>query len=245
MQRRQRHLARAREVQVVVGAAGRSAARCRAGSRCRTAPPRAPAPAGRPARSRARRARSSAQRTSASSSSTRSPLRYAKREPATRAPASMSIIAPASSRWSRPAPSGLADLAQRRVVVGGGRVGRVRERRRARPAARRRRPPAPAPSAFTRAATSCIAAISSAASPPACLARADRLRRLVLARAQRLDLGPQRARARVELEHAVEPRVGAVAPARQRRPHGLGVAADLLEVEHRAAPRPLPGPRRR
>ena len=55
--------------------AGRSAARCRAGSRCRRAPARARAPAGSPARSPAARRRSSAQRTSASSSITRSPLR--------------------------------------------------------------------------------------------------------------------------------------------------------------------------
>ena len=51
------------------------------------------------------------------------------------------------------------------------------------------------------------------------LGGADRLRRLVLARAQVLHLGPQRARALVELEHAVQPLVGPVAAARQRRPH--------------------------
>ena len=45
---------------------------------------------------------SSAQRTSASSSSTSSPRRYAKRLPDRRAPRSMSIRSPASSRWSLP-----------------------------------------------------------------------------------------------------------------------------------------------
>ena len=83
----------------------------------------------------------------------------------------MSIIAPASSRWSRPASGGpVAPLAQRGVLVGGGRVGRVRQRRVERRRARPRACATSGSSSLTRALTACISAIASDASAPVRLA---------------------------------------------------------------------------
>ena len=74
---------------------------------------------------------SSAQRTSASSSRTSSPRRYANREPDRRAPRSMSIRSPASSRWSRGSGTGSTASPTSRTTVSSsarGGVGEVRER---------------------------------------------------------------------------------------------------------------------
>ena len=234
MQRGQRHLAGPDQVQRRRRRGGRSAARCRGGSRSRRAPPRAPARAGSPARSRVPPSTSSPQRTSASSSSTRSPFRYAKREPETRAAASMSIHSPARSRWSRGAsrPPRLAHLAQRRVRVRRGRVGRVRQRARAPPRAPPRPPASSSVSALTRRETSCISAIAPAASSPAFLACAIALRGLVLARPQPLDLGQQLAPPLVERQRLAS-RASEPSPRRaSARAHRVGVPPDRLQVEH-------------
>ena len=130
----------------------------------------------------------------------------------------------------------LADLAQHRVLVGGRRVGEVRQRRRA----------ASSSSSSTalqlgvelllavadRPATSAIASRRVLA---LALQLADLLAGRVLLGPQRLELGQQLAPARVELEHPVERAVGAVAAARERRPRRVGLGADRLEVEHAAS----------
>ena len=95
---------------------GRSAVRCPATCRSRTAPVHGRERAGSPARSPRRRA-SRARTGRARARPWRAPpRRYAKREPDSRAPRSMSIIAPASSRWSR-AGGAAADRARSHGVL--------------------------------------------------------------------------------------------------------------------------------
>src|SRR5439155_12970680 len=66
------------------------------------------------------------------------------------------------------------------------------------------------------------------------LGRADGLAGLVLARAQLLELGQQLAAARVEREHPVERLADArVAAPVEGGAHGVGLAADAPQVEHR------------
>ena len=71
-------------------------------------------------------------------------------------------------------------------------------------------------SALPRRATSCIAAIASRGVLAGLLRRRDGLRGGVLLRLEPLDLGQQLAPARVELEHAVQPGLRAVAAPRER-----------------------------
>ena len=159
--------------------------------------------------------------------------RYAKREPATRAPASMSIRPPASSRWSRAesitrgSPTSRSD----RVAVGRGRVGRVGQRGERLDAARTR-----ARRARSRAPSASVRAAASRRSPPRRPRRTSSPRRSPPrprcgARAG-AHLGLELAPALVERERAVEALLGPVAPPRERRPDRRGVAADRLEVEH-------------
>ena len=98
-----------------------------------------------------------------------SPRRKAKREPDTFAPDSMSINAPATSRWSRPVAP--ADPSSRSVVsssaaVGSGGFGSVASAAWSSAS----ESASSCESVFTRWATSCMAAISADASPPSRLA---------------------------------------------------------------------------
>ena len=115
------------------------------------------------------------------------------------------------------------------------RIGRVRERARSTPSSaastdgellRQRLRPAARPPASRR---------SRRPRPARLLGARDRLRGLVLARPQPLDLGQQLAPPRVERQRLVQPRVRAVAAPRQRRAHGVRVPPDRLQVEHGAA----------
>ena len=151
----------------------------------------------------------------------------------------MSISAPRHLEVVAAGGAGRPLLAQRGVLVGGRRIGRVRQRRQrglqlgvgVRQLLRERLHPL-GDLLHGRDLGRRVAALA--------LGRADRLRGRVLLGLQRLDLGPQRAGALVELEHAVEPDLGPVTPPGQRRTHGLGVAPDLLEVEHRGYSEPPP-----
>ena len=64
------------------------------------------------------------------------------------------------------------------------------------------------------------------------LGRGDRLRRLVLLRLDPLGLGQQLAPPHVERQHPVQPLGRAVAPPRERLAHGRGILPDRLQVEH-------------
>ena len=159
-------------------------------------------------------------------------MRYAKREPATRAPASMSImVARQLEVVAARSEANLADLAQRRVLVRGRRVRRVRKRGQRLlqvglgagqllPERLHARRDLLHRGDLVRGVATGLLGLS------------DRLRRLVLARPQALGLRPQRAHALVELERAIEPRVGPVTPPRERLAHRGRIAADLLEIEH-------------
>ena len=147
----------------------------------------------------------------------------------------MSISGPASSRWSRAARAARrrprAASCPRRPRVGSGGFGSAASASSSSASTRRellRRAPSP------RRATSCIAAIASAASPPAFLARAIACEASFWRARSALDLGQQLAPARVELQHARPGR--ASEPSRRRASAartGVGVAADRLQVEHR------------
>ena len=148
----------------------------------------------------------------------------------------MSISRPASSRWSRAGRRvGVADLAQRRVLVGGARVGRVGQRgqrlRRARP--RRRRAPRPAPSPGARPPAS-RRSPRSRPRRPSWRARSPCEASFWRARSASTS-GSSSSRRASSCRARVQARVGAVAAARERGPHRLGVAADRLQVEHRLA----------
>ena len=113
-------------------------------------------------------------------------------------------------------------------LVGGGRVGRVRAARRAprrAPPARRRAPrAAPARGARPPASRRSPRRRPRRAAWP----RRSPGRRRFCSRLEPLDLRQQLAPARVELEHAVEPRVAAVAAAGQRGAHASGSARIAL-----------------
>ena len=128
-----------------------------------------------------------------------------------------------------PAPAGLADLAQHLVLVGRGGVGQARQREQYGAAALLDR------------AQLLVELLLALGEPArlgdrlggvlaAALELADALARLVLARAQVLELREKRAAALVQLERLVEQRRVHVA-ARQRVTRGLRVLADLPEVE--------------
>ena len=160
--------------------------------------------------------------------------------PIVRAPRSMSITAPARSRWSRGSKSN----------SGCGRRHACSSRP---PRACRRRPPcgrfgrasmrrlegrvglAQLPSSSARRSrNSAAAAISAAASRPARLASPIACAAHVALGAQLVDLRLQRAPPLVQREHIVQPAVG-LAPG-ERRAHALGLGTDQPDVEQRAQP---------
>ena len=118
--------------------------------------------------------------------------------------------------------AGLAALVEHRVLVGGGRVGRVRQR-----GERLVELGLHAVELLAQRLAAARDLLHLGDRPRGVLAGLlrgrDRLRGGVLLRLEPLDLGQQLAPPHVELEHAVEPRVGPVAPPRERRAHGLRV----------------------
>ena len=151
----------------------------------------------------------------------------------------MSIIAPAISRWSGPSGPAFAPLADRGVLVGRGRVGRVRQRRvehvelGLEPVVE-----ISGASSFTRALTACISAIASEASAPVRLASP-------IALAPALRLGPRpprtpaaarssrsRGRERLPRSRSSEPSPRRATGARA----GSGIPGDRPQVEHGAYP---------
>ena len=243
VQRGERDLGGADEVQLVLGRARRSAARCRAGSRCRTAPARARAPAGSPARSRARaaspapsaraRARASRDRLAGRQSARpraapRAPCRSAPpparggRAARSRTPAARRPRGPARPR-DPPPRSGRAGSAAARARP----AAPLRPRPARAPAPSRARPPPASPRSPARAPR-----------PPS----ADLMRAFAsfCSRPQPLQLRQQRPPTRIELDNPIQPRRSLHPATLQRRAHDVGFLADPLEVEHLREPASRP-----
>ena len=239
MQRGERDLARADEVEVVLGDLGRSAARCRAACRCRRAPARGPARAGSRARSRGRAA--------SPAPSAPAPARGTRVRPAGRRSASrtgraprlhvdqlagqLEVVlrrepgskrSPTSRRTSSSArrPSGRAGSAARRAPA----------RARPRPSAAPRSAPSPVrpPRASWRS--------QRPRRPPSFFARAMAwLASFCCAR--RPSISGSSARRRSSSRRTASTRVGDVpSAARQGGAHGIGVLADQPQIEHRPDP---------
>ena len=147
----------------------------------------------------------------------------------------MSIIAPASSRWSRPGRGAFAPP----------RAARCPRRRRTGRAGSAASPASTASSSssrvisgsssLTRALTACIAAIASLASAPERLASPIAFAAgVALGRARRRAPGSARSARSRSGERLHQPLVGAVAAACQRRPHRLRVTGDRSQVQHLA-----------
>ena len=95
-------------------------------------------------------------------------------------------------------------------------------------------------SVFTRWATSCMAAISAVASPPSRLAAPIAFEAAFCSAFSDSTSG-RSARVRSSSSSTRSSRLlGAVTPPGQRRTHGLGVAPDLLEVQHSGYSEPPP-----
>ena len=219
---------------------GRSAARCRAGSRCRTGRCSRTSTGGitgsKP--SRAELLERVADERELEHHEIAAQVGEARaRQPG--APRSMSIRGPASSRWSRPVAP--ASPTSRRTVSSSGasRRRQVGQRGELRVAARRA-PRSPRRSARGRARPARRAARAPRASAGPCgpgwpgSARPAAPRAAVRIARQRSSSSSTRS----------TPAAASGAAPGERRPHGVRVAADQLDVEHGAAPRAV-GPRPR
>ena len=146
----------------------------------------------------------------------------------------MSIIAPASSRWSLAGRRERAPLAEDVVLVGGGRVGRVRQRRLRAGASSSSSRVSSGSSSFTRALTACIAAIASDASAPVRLASPIAFAPALRSACAASQLGTDARSAAHAAANAARSRSSlTVIAARKRSQHRLRIAADRAQVEHR------------
>ena len=235
VQRGERDLARADEVELVVGQACRSAARCRAGSRCRRAPPRARAPAGCTGSKPCPRSFSSAQRTSASSTKHELAAQVGEARAGQRAPRSMSIIGAGELEVVAARRAGAARLAQHRVLERRVRIGQVRQprERRVELAPRRRSAPRRAPCARRRP-RACARSRSSASSPRDLAAAIAWLASFCCAR--RPSTSGISSRRRASSARISSTALGRAA-AGERIARGVRIGAQLLQVEHDGAAR--------